>query len=164
MALIGNLATVRAQLANAGRFAPAFAFIEQCLTPGSPARLHLEGLAAETQERTELSDGLFALSTAYVTKSTNEAKWESHRLYIDIQAMIVGEELMEVSALNHLAVTEDLTPGRDVIFYGAFPHGSVFRMGPGEAAMFFPEDGHKPTVAVGAPALVRKVVVKVPVL
>ncbi len=163
MALTGTLPVVRSQLADAARFAPAFAFLAEVLQPGTPERKHIEGLAAETQERTELTGGMFALSTAYATKSTNEAKWESHKQYIDIQVMIVGEELMEVAPLNHLTVTEDHTPGRDVIFYGPFAQGSVLHVRPGEAAVFFPEDAHKPTVAVKTPGLVRKVVIKVPV-
>ena len=57
----------------------------------------------------------------------------------------------------------DLTPGRDVIFYQPFDRGSVLRLVPGLAAVYFPPDAHLGCIAPGAPALVRKVVVKVPV-
>ena len=90
-------------------------------------------------------------------------KWESHKAYIDVQAVIVGEEIMELTDVGNLTVSEDLRPAKDALFYAGYTNHSTLRVAAGEVAVFFPVDGHRPLVAPAAPALVRKVVVKVPV-
>lgn len=52
----------------------------------------------------------------------------------------------------------NLTPTRDV------PEASLLRLRAGEAAVYFPVDAHMPCLLVDKPAIVRKTVVKVPVL
>jgi YhcH/YjgK/YiaL family protein len=65
--------------------------------------------------------------------------------------------------VGNLKVAEDLRPAKDVLFYEGFARHTTLRVAAGEVAVFFPVDGHRPLVAAGAPMLVRKVVVKVPV-
>jgi YhcH/YjgK/YiaL family protein len=166
MALFGSLATVRAQLATSENFKTAFAYVEACLRPGSPERALLDGLAAEQMQRVELAGGVFALPQACMSQPAgvpSVPKWESHKAYIDVQAVIVGDEVMEVSDVSKLNVSEDLRPAKDVLFYHPSSTFSALRVSAGEVAVFYPIDGHRPLVAAGAPMLVRKVVVKVPV-
>ena len=166
MALFGSLATVRAQLAHPEKFASAFAYVEALLTPGSPERALLDGLAADQTQRVELGGGVFALPQACRTFPggvPTVPKWESHSAYIDVQAVIEGEEFMELTDVNKLTLSEDLRPAKDLLFYAGFANHSTLRVAAGEVAVFFPVDGHRPLIAPGAPALVRKVVVKVPV-
>jgi len=164
MAIFGTLATLRAQLARPEHFAAALAYAAEVLRPGSAAQARIGRLAAGVTERVELDGGAFALEQAYETKPRAEGRWESHRAFIDVQLVVAGEELMEVADAARLAVAEDLTPARDLIFYQAFGAGSVLRVRAGEAAVFFPADAHLPSLRTGAePALVRKTVVKVPV-
>jgi len=166
MALFGSLSTVRAQLAHSEKFATAFAYVEACLRSGSPERALLDGLAAEQTQRVELGGGVFALPQACMTFPAGVPtvpKWESHKAYIDVQAVIVGEEIMELTDVANLAVSEDLRPAKDMLFYAGFATHSTLRVAAGEVAVFFPADGHRPLVAPTGPALVRKVVVKVPV-
>ncbi|HTJ77909.1 MAG TPA: YhcH/YjgK/YiaL family protein [Rariglobus sp.] len=163
MALFGSLETLHAQLATTPAFQRAFAYIEECLSPGTAGFQRLHAVEPGQTERVELGGGVFALEQAYNTKPRAEGKWESHLAYIDVQAIILGDELMEVTDVKRLQVAEDFTPGKDLLFYQTFAEGSVLRMKTGEAAVFFPVDAHKPSLAVGTPALVRKTVVKVPV-
>ena len=131
---------------------------------GSAVNVRIEKISAGTTERIELSGGAFALEQAYWTKPRDEGRWESHRLYIDLQVLVAGEEFMEAVHAGRLVVAEDLTPGKDLIFYQPFSAGSTLRIRAGEVAVFFPVDAHLPSLRVGAdPALVRKTVVKVPV-
>jgi YhcH/YjgK/YiaL family protein len=90
-------------------------------------------------------------------------KWESHKAYTDVQAVIVGEEIMELTDVSNLKIAEDLRPAKDMLYYEGFARHTTLRVAAGEVAVFFPVDGHRPLVAAGAPMLVRKVVVKVPV-
>ena len=164
MAIFGTLATLRAQLARPEHFEAALAYAAEALRPGSAAQMRLNRLAAGAMERVELGGGAFALEQVYETKPRAEGRWESHRAFIDVQLVVAGEELMEVTEAAGLAVVEDLTPAKDVIFYRPFEAGSMLRVRAGEAAVFFPADAHRPSLRVGAePALVRKTVVKVPV-
>jgi biofilm protein TabA len=163
MALFGTRSTVLAQLAAPGHFEASFTYLEECFRPGTAAGGIIAGLVAGQTERVELAGGAFALLQAYLTKPRSEGKWETHRAYIDVQAMIAGEEFMEVTDRGRLALGEDLTPARDVIFYQAFAQGSILRMGPADVAIYFPVDAHMGGLEVTAPVLVRKVVIKVPV-
>lgn len=164
MALFGSLATVRAQLVGCPSFERTLAYVEEVLREGSPARQRVLAVPEGTTERVELGDGVFALEQSYVAKPRAEGRWEAHRQYIDVQVIVAGDELMEVTDISRLAVTEDRTPAQDLLFFGDYPDGSVLRMRAGELAVFFPVDAHKPSLAAGDPAsLVRKTVVKVPV-
>jgi biofilm protein TabA len=164
MALYGSLPTVRLQLARPEHFAAAFAFVEEAARDGTASHRQLFGLTAGQTERTGLPGGAFALSQAYLTKARTEGKWETHRAYIDVQAVLAGEEFMELTDRDRLTRAEDLTRARDVIFYQPFEQGCVLRLGTGDVAVYFPPDAHLGGIATGTPALVRKVVVKVPVL
>jgi YhcH/YjgK/YiaL family protein len=163
MALFGSLATVRAQLAGSPSFQRTLAYVEEILRPGSAAYQRLQAVREGETERVELGDGVFALEQAYVAKPRDEGRWEAHRVYIDVQVIVTGEELMEVTDVSRLKVTEDHTPAKDLLFFEAYPDGSVLRMRAGELAVFYPVDAHKPSLATGGTgALVRKTVVKVP--
>jgi biofilm protein TabA len=164
MALFGLLSTLRSQLTRPEHFAAAFAFVEEAGRPDSVVHRQLFGLTAGKTERTDLVGGAFALSQAYLTKPKSEGKWETHRAYIDVQAVFAGEEFMEVTDRGRLTVAEDLSATRDAIFYQPFDRGSVVRLGPGDVAIYFQVDAHLGGIAIAAPTLVRKVVVKVPVL
>jgi YhcH/YjgK/YiaL family protein len=164
MAIFGTLGTLRAQLARPDHFAATLAYVAEALRPDSAVQARIARIAAGVTERVDLSGGAFALEQVYLTKPRTEGRWESHRAYIDVQVIVVGEELMEVADAAHLAVAEDFRPVKDLIFYQPFDGGSVLRVHAGEAAIFFPSDAHLPSLRTGAAgALVRKTVVKVPV-
>jgi biofilm protein TabA len=164
MALFGSLAIVRRQLVDSPAFERALAYVEEILQPGSEANQRLQAIATGETGRVELGDGVFALEQAYIAKPPAEGRWEAHHVYIDVQVIVSGDELMEVTDVSRLTVDEDFTPAKDLLFFKACAGGSVLRMRAGELAVFYPVDAHKPSLASGEPAaLVRKTVVKVPV-
>jgi len=166
MALFGSIATVRAQLAHAAHFKATFAYLDECFSPGTVAYQRLRAIEVGKQERTELAGGAFALEQVYLSKLRPDAFFESHKQYIDVQVIVEGDEFIEVADIAKLKVKEDKTPAKDVIIYHMADAGraTVLRLGAGEATVLFPVDGHMPTVAIKAPSLVRKIVVKVPVV
>jgi biofilm protein TabA len=164
MAVFGSIATVRAQLVRHAHFDTAFAYLDEFARPGSAALARLNAVVTGESQRRELAGGVFALEQAYLSKGRPEGRMESHLKYIDIQVVFVGEEFMAVIDRGQLAVTENLTPAKDLIFYRDTEKASLLRFGAGEAAVFFPDDAHLPCLAIGAPTLVRKVVLKVPVV
>ena len=164
MALIGSLETVAGQLGDWARFASAVAYLGRVLDPTSVEARRIAGIAEGVTERVELGDGVFALEQVYQSKPAAEGKFEAHARLIDLQAIVAGEERMEVSDVRHLVETENFLAERDVRFF-AEPGVAVSQwiVRAGEVAVFFPVDGHKPSLAIAQPTLVRKTVVKVPV-
>ena len=163
MAIFGSIATVREQLGNSPQFKAAFAYLEDCFHPGSAASLRLQQIAEGKSERVELAGGAFALEQVYRSKPRADGFFESHRAFIDVQVVVSGEEFIEVNDIAGLQVKEDRTPGKDVIIYHMTDTASALRMRAGDAAVLYPVDGHMPSVAIAGSALVRKIVVKVPV-
>ena len=163
MAVFGSFSAVHRQLRSDPRFSAAFAYVADALQPGSAAAARIGGLAVGVTERIELTGGAFALEQVYLPKARAEGFFESHRKFIDVQVVVAGEELMEVAEITRLMVATDYNPERDLLKYADVADASVLRMQAGEVAVFFPEDGHMPSLQWRGPGLVRKTVVKVPV-
>jgi YhcH/YjgK/YiaL family protein len=164
MALLGTLGTLRAQAPQTTGFATAFAYVEDVLRDGSAAAQRIRQIAAGSAAKVELGGGVFAMEQAYDTKARADVFFESHRKYIDVQAVVVGEEAMEVIDISRINVREPYNAERDLIIYDDHADASVLRMFPGLATIFFPNDVHMPSLRLrAAPVLVRKTVVKVPV-
>jgi biofilm protein TabA len=91
--------------------------------------------------------------------------YETHRRYADIQILLEGSEHVFVCDAAGLKVKEPYAAANDIEFLFDDPGRPEQRvvLAPGIAAVFFPEDAHKPSVAVSAPAGYRKLVVKVEV-
>lgn len=145
------------------RFAAAFAYVAEVLQPGSTARQRMEQLATGASGKIELAGGAFAIEAAYLTKPRPEGFFESHRKYIDVQVVVAGAELMEVEDVSRLTVSEAYNGERDLIKYADTAAASLLKLRAGDAALFFPVDGHMPSLQLGPQVLVRKTVVKVPV-
>ena len=164
MAFFGTLASIRSQQTSA-QFAAAFAYAAEALRPGSPVHTRIAAMAAGTVERVELDGGVFAMEQVYHAKPRAEGFFESHRKYIDVQVIVDGIELMEVEDIARLRVTQDYDAEKDFMKYAIdVPDAAKLIVRAGEATLFFPMDGHMPSLRVdGRPTLVRKTVVKVPV-
>ena len=163
MAIFGSFSTVRQQLASDARFTAAMAYAAEALQSGSAVAQRIAGVAQGATEKTELSDGSFALEQAYLPRARPDGFFESHRKYIDVQVIVEGEELMEVAEVARLTVSDPYLLERDLIKYADLADASVLRMKMGDVAVFFPEDGHMPSLRWRGPGLARKTVVKVPV-
>jgi YhcH/YjgK/YiaL family protein len=163
MALFGSLATVRAQAPHLPHLDAAFAYAAEVTAPGSDAHRRLLALPEGESFRVELGGGLHAIEQVYRTRAPGEYRLESHFAHLDLQLVVLGEELLEVAEVGRLRLSEDGRPAKDVAFYSAGPAPTALRLGPGDAALLFPADGHMGGLRAGEPGLVRKAVVKVPV-
>lgn len=128
----------------------------------SAVRQRIGAVEVGTTNRIELADGSFALEQAYRSKPRTEAFLESHLKYIDVQAVMTGEEIQEVVDIGRMMVEVSYNAERDLIKYHDFRDTSLLSAREGLVAVFFPVDGHI-SRAVGPSVLVRKTVVKVPV-
>jgi len=165
MALYGSLAALRGQAPRTDGFAAALAYVEELLRSGSPIQERVRRLTNGDVEKIELGGGAFVLEQGYETRLRADGFFESHRKYVDIQALLDGEELMEVADIARMTLRQPYNEDRDLIIYEDSSDVSLLRVFPGQAAIFFPEDVHMPTLRIRSdPVSVRKCVIKVPVL
>ena len=147
-----TLSQCRRYIALSPRFAAAFEFLRQLPADQPLGRHELDG------------DHCFALVQTYATKPLAEAKFESHRKYIDIQFLQAGSETLLWSPLAALTkITEPYDAARDITFYAPPPQVTPINLRAGEFTIFFPEDGHAPGLEYSGPTEVRKVVIKISV-
>ena len=102
---------------------------------------------------------VFALVSEYNSKKPEDAKWEAHQKYADIQYIISGEEKMGFAPRVGFEVTEAYNPDKDIVFLKGT--GDYVTAKTGTFVIFFPQDAHQPSVAVKDSTPVKKVVVKV---
>lgn len=106
-------------------------------------------------------DNLYAPISEYLTKNEEDAKFEAHQKYIDIQYVISGEEQMSVAPMSMKKdVLTPYDPAKDIEFMTVNDSKS-YKATPDRFFIFFPSDIHRPSVKIGENAQVRKVVVKV---
>lgn len=102
-----------------------------------------------------------ALTAAVTAKDgvkAEEAKFEAHNKFIDIQVVISNNEKMGWSTRSTCKdPVADYNPEKDVIFFKDKP-GMYFELKPAQFVIFFPEDVHAPMIGEGP---IKKLVVKV---
>lgn len=102
-------------------------------------------------------DRLFALGMATRGKGMENAVFETHRKYIDIQFTVSGTDLIGWDEQPHCTPDPDgYHSDKDVEFYTERPKLWI-PVSSGRFAIFYPEDAHAP---LGTDGLVHKVVVK----
>jgi YhcH/YjgK/YiaL family protein len=108
-------------------------------------------------------DNLYATISEYNTKNEETTKFEAHRKYIDIQYVIKGKEIMNLTP--RALVKDVVTPydsAKDIEFMNVekmVNHTAT----PAIFFIFFPTDAHRPGIKDGVNAPVRKIVIKVKV-
>ena len=105
---------------------------------------------------------IFAQVLDLKTKAHHENRPEVHRRYLDIQFLAWGEEKIGVAIdTGHNEISESLLEQRDIIFYHQMENESLIEMIPGNYAIFFPQDVHRPQCHKNKESDIRKIVVKV---
>lgn len=108
-------------------------------------------------------DRLYAVVQQYDTAPATDRRFESHRLYIDIQYIVTGRERILHAPASGLEVETPYLEAKDVAFYRDPVASTSLLLLPGDFAIFFRNDGHKPGCMAGGREAVKKVVVKVKV-
>ena len=114
--------------------------------------------------RHEVNDYFYYNVLSYVPESNKETPYESHRKYIDIQMLLEGEEMLQVTDVNRLEVSTPYDEEKDCVFYSASENvsGTLFR--PGSIVVLFPKDAHR-SIGISEQSIqVNKIVGKLSVL
>lgn len=126
----------------------AFAFLADPKTAGlAPGKYPIDG------------DLVYASITEAPGKTLEQATWESHRRYIDLQYVIDGKEQISVTPIAAATVTHAYDSTRDAANYTAT--GKDYIAAPGTFYLFFPGDVHRPNVKVPGFDIVKKIVIKI---
>lgn len=105
-------------------------------------------------------DAVYASHQVYLTKPLSQARYETHKKYIDIQVVWNGEEIIEVTGLQGLNTTVPYDAEKDIEFFEYFP-GKQLIIKPGLIAVLYPEDAHAPCLDYKQQQVVAKTVVKI---
>ncbi|MBG0857956.1 MAG: YhcH/YjgK/YiaL family protein [Bacteroidales bacterium] len=106
-------------------------------------------------------NNVYAPVSEYLTKNEEDARYEAHRRYIDIQYVASGKELIGIAPLSlQKDILEPYDELRDIVFM-TVTQGVNFSAKPDRFFIFFPGDVHRPGLKDGENSQVRKVVVKV---
>ena len=104
---------------------------------------------------------VFALIQEPTTLPRDRAPFENHRRHADLQATLRGVEHVGYCPVEKLTPKGAYNAETDVQLYdgeGDF----LMRNDAGKSfALFYPEDGHQPYVALGDPGPIKKVVVRI---
>ncbi len=103
----------------------------------------------------------YILVQRYTSRDLAVSKWESHRKFIDVQFVVQGEERMGYQHISNLEVSQQYDDTSDAALY--IGQGVLIPAPQGTVALFFPQDGHMPGVAVDQGMPMLKVVAKLPV-
>lgn len=115
--------------------------------------------------RYELENGIFANVEKYETKLIENAKFEAHNDYVDIQILLKGNENIFITDKTILTVSEPYDQNRDICFYSDKLDSSMpVRLDSSNFVVVFPHEAHAPQVSINEISEeVLKVVVKIPV-
>lgn len=119
-----------------------------------------------------LNDGVHPVRTDAIvarvhtgqTRPASEAVLESHLAYVDVHVVLDGRETIAVWPADRLHIRTPYNDKQDVLFYDPpADEGAQLTLSPGFFAVFFPQDAHMTQIAQGAPARIKKLVMKVAV-
>lgn len=104
-------------------------------------------------------ENVFAMVQEYETKDLENAKYEAHKKYIDIQYLVKGVENMGYLPIDNLEVSSQYNEVNDFMLLEGKPRLTLFNEQ--EFYVFFPEDAHMPGITYAEKTKIKKIVVKV---
>lgn len=110
-----------------------------------------------------LVNGAYVSVQEYTTKARSEAKYEAHKKFIDIQMILSGKELIAVSPIEKMTISDEYNEEKDFMLFHHNDECTDYVLEAGEFLILYPQDVHMPGVCVNEKSPVRKIVVKVPV-
>lgn len=114
-----------------------------------------------TGEKIIVDNNFFFSKQVYDTKSVQDCKLESHRLYVDIQLMISGEERMDIADISRLVLKEEYDVEKDVMFWNEQAKMARLTLKAGDYVILYPEHAHRGAACLTESTKVVKLVGKV---
>lgn len=108
----------------------------------------------------EINDELFVNVQQYEGKTREEASFESHAVYCDIQYMISGKEYIDSADISLLEIVENKLDTDDFALYNETSEYSTSCINDMDFTVLFPGEGHRPGIA-GKSGITYKAVAKI---
>ncbi len=122
----------------------------------------MKALSNGKHDYSHISDGTTLIINEYETK--DDSPLESHKKYVDIQMVLSGQELILISDISVLSVSEEYDEDRDVMFWKGETQCSLL-LEEGNMVILLPNEAHAPSVSPpSGKCNVKKAVFKVPYL
>lgn len=131
------------------------------ICPKAKAFIDENDLAAIEPGRYDLGEGDFVNIINATTRMREDAQYESHINYIDIQMPIDGYELCEVAPIEDVKVAVPYSEEGDIALHSNSHEDLQYLLEPGCFIVLMPEDAHMPTLAIDEPAPIKKAVFKI---
>lgn len=109
----------------------------------------------------EINSDAYFLVQEYDTKQPSECLLESHKKYIDVQWIISGTEKIAIADTGGLTISKEYDEGKDVMFWSEPKQMMDVVLSDNSYIILYPNNAHKPSMAVGQQQKVRKVVIKI---
>ena len=112
--------------------------------------------------KVQLLDNDYANIEIYNTKIIEDAKFEAHNNYIDIQILLEGRERIYYTSVDKLDIDIPYDSDKDIKFFkNSVNNNDFITLNGRNFVMIFPHEAHAPQVADSNIQEVKKVVVKV---
>lgn len=119
------------------------------------------GLGLGEVRRVELEgDALFALHQVYETRDHDQARFEAHQRYIDIQYVFEGRETVRLASIDDAMPETGYDKEKDFRLYHVDDYSSIC-LKKGMVCILYPADLHAPGLDLQGKAIIKKSVLKV---
>ena len=108
-----------------------------------------------------VSDSFYYCIQEYETDDNIDKPYESHRKYIDIQMILSGEEMLQITDIEQLRLQVLYDEEKDRALYNPSNNWSGVVLRQGSIVVLYPKDGHRSISFNNRPCKVRKIVGKV---
>lgn len=110
-----------------------------------------------------VNDSFYYNVIEYQATSENDKPFESHRKYVDIQLLLNGEEIMQVTDVSKLTLSEPYDEDKDVMLYKPSAISSSTLLRPQTIMILYPHDAHRSMSIPNHSCRIVKIVGKVAV-
>jgi biofilm protein TabA len=107
------------------------------------------------------NQGMSGTVQDYETLPREQCPFENHRHHLDIQYCIAGGEFIECDLVSRLEPATEYDAANDIRFYRPANGQTILHLLPGDFAVFYPSDAHRPKVSDGTSPRILKALVKI---
>ncbi|MFA6378472.1 MAG: YhcH/YjgK/YiaL family protein [Candidatus Omnitrophota bacterium] len=104
---------------------------------------------------------MFVRVGEYTTEPQAQRRFETHRVYADVQYIVSGVEVIGFTAETSLLPVTKYDAPSDIQFFEPCQRSSQLIVSSGECVIFFPNEAHQPGCLYQSPSKIKKLVFKV---
>lgn len=111
--------------------------------------------------RHDVNEGFFYNVIEYDTTDEVDKPYESHRMYVDIQLLLSGEEILQVVDVSRLQIAAQYNPLKDCTLYKPLKNPASVVLRPNSVLVLYPKDAHRTISFNGHSIQIKKIVGKI---